>query len=259
LSSEDRRLQPAHAFFGALLARDASGRSWLPALLAATPGGRRWLGRLVDDPGSLLMSLSTRTASGGLGCFEYPAAPPRELLEWFIDRPDRLVWPERAQLTAETVRLRRALLQDDPPGSRARAQDRARQLLATWSPLSPDWWRFEDMTTLDCVLMTDRLLVTVATEPLEPATEWYPPRSRLVRGLEAARQLAHGRRWASLAISERRVAQAAPENVRQSLEQGAPHLDAQARADLGDAYLGNLTWVQARRAVGLPLTSPGSR
>ena len=103
-------LAPARALFEALFDRDASGRSWLSALLEATPRGRGQMGGLLDDPGSLLMSLSTRTVSGRLGCFEYPAAPPRELLEWFIDHPDRLVWPDDAQLTPEATRLRRALL-----------------------------------------------------------------------------------------------------------------------------------------------------
>jgi hypothetical protein len=173
----DNSLTRVQLFFGALFSRDPSGRNWLPALLAATPNGRSVLGELVDAPGSLLSSLSVRGAGGRLACFEYPAAPPRELLEWFIEHPGELVWPPGAELSPETVRLRRALLCDDPPGARARAQARARELLATRSPFSREWWRFEGVTQLDCVLITDRLVVTVEgkrTEPLSPATDLVP-------------------------------------------------------------------------------------
>lgn len=248
-------LAAARALLAAVFARDASGRSWLPSLLAATPRGPHRLGALIDDPGSLLMSLSAQTVSGRLGCFEYPAAPPRELLEWFIDHPDRLVWPNGVELTPEATRLRRALLNDEPVGSQARAQARARELLETWSPLSPDWWRFEDMIKLDCVLMTDRLIVTVHAQATRPSTDWYPARSRLVRTLEAARQLAHGRRWFSLAISEESAPHAEPDRVGRSLAVAAPHLNPASRAELAEAYLGNVTLADACRAVDVPLAA----
>ena len=89
-----------------------------------------------------------RTVSGSLGCFQYSVAPPRELLAWFVEHPEAVLWPERHELSPETVRLRRALLLDEPPGSRARAQERARELLPARSPLSREWWRFEEATTL---------------------------------------------------------------------------------------------------------------
>jgi len=41
----------------------------------------------------------------------------------------------------------------------ARAQDRARDLLPRSSGLTPAWWRFEDMSTLDCVLITERMVI----------------------------------------------------------------------------------------------------
>lgn len=62
-------------------------------------------------------------------------------------------------------------------------------------PSRSGWWRFEGSSHIDCVLETDRLVVTVEgkrTETLSPATHWYPSRSQLGRNLEAARQLAKG-------------------------------------------------------------------
>ncbi len=249
--SAERRVQP---FFEALFARDASGRGWLSDLLRAAPRGRDSLGGLVDEPGWLEIPLAVRGAGGRLACFDYPAWPSPRLLRWFIDHPDRLSWPAGAELSAETVRLRRALLYDEPPGTQARAQERARELLRSRSALSREWWRFEEMTTLDCVLITDRLAVTIEAVDsvrVPVATEWYPARSVLVRDLEAARQIAQQRAWATLLLSDAPVAGGGAEELERGLPESAPHLDEGERRDLAGAYLGNLTWEAASRAVGI--------
>jgi hypothetical protein len=257
--TRDSSLTRVQPFFGALLARDASGRSWLSALLEATPAGRRRLGTVLEDPGSLFTTLAVPAVSGRLGCFEYPAAPPRELLAWFVDHPDQLEWPAHAQLSPETVRLRRALLCDDPPGSQPRAQERARELMVTRSLASREWWRFEGVSRLDCVLMSDRLVVTVEgkrSEPLAASTDWYPKRSQLVRTLEAAKGLADGKQWASVLISETPVVpEGTSEHLERILPDSAPHLNPSEREELHAAYLGNLTWAAACDAVGLPFES----
>ncbi len=261
--SDEHAMTRVRPFFRALIERDASGRSWLPALIGATPAGRARFGDLVDVPGSLLMTLSVRTPDGSLGLFEHPVAPPRELTEWLIEHPQELTWPSGVTQTSETVRLRRALIYDLPPGSRLKAQQRARELIKVRSALAREWWRFEDgMSTLDCVLMTDRLVITVegaGTEPPVPATDWYPARSRLVRALEAARQLGQDLQWGSVLISDEPLAEAAPEQLERALVAAAPHLSDDARAELAAGYLGNLTWEAARPAVGLPLSSLPNR
>lgn len=244
----------AESFFTPLLTRDASGREWLGRLLSAVPGAVR-LGELRQSPGSLSMTLSVRGLSGRFGCFEYPVAPPAGLVRWFIDHPERLVWPQDAPMSPQTIRLRRALLSDDPPGSRARAQQRALELLGARSVLSQEWWRFEDLVALDCLLMTDRLLITVQsgdTGPAAPASPWYPPRSRLVRTIEAARELAGERRWGCLLIGEEPLGGADALLDDDALEAAAPHLDARARLELREAFLGSLTWQSAGAAVSRP-------
>ena len=246
------RVQP---LFGALFTRDASGRSWLAELLRATPRGLRRLGPLADRPGYLLTSLAVRGASGRLACFEYPVTPSRDLLLWLVDHPGKLTWPDNATQSAATERLRHALIDDAPPGVRTRAQERVRERARTASPFASDWWRFEPASLLDCVLITDELVITVEgrrREPPGPATPWYPQRSQLVRDLEAAGQIAQGRAWGSVLISDELLTAGSPEAVAASLPAGAPHLAPDERFELDSAYLGNITWRQACAAVGYP-------
>jgi hypothetical protein len=245
-------------FFTELLHRDAAGGSWLGALLRATPHGEDRLGELAEHPGWLQTQLAVRTPSGRLGCFEYPATAPPALLTWFVDHPEQLVWPSEDSASepasAETVVLRRALLNDDPPGSQRRAQERARELIRKRSALAREWWRFEAMSKLDCVLITERQVIAVVgkrDEGLAPASAWYPPRSELVRDLEAAKRLADGKAYAALVISDERLPDADDEHLKAALPLAAPHLDDVERAELNNAYLGNLTWTEAREAVGL--------
>ena len=109
------------------------------------------------------------------------------------------------------------------------------------------------------MLITPRIVITVTGKRnggLRPSTPWYPERTDLVRNLEAARQIASERAWASLLISDRPLAEGSDEAVARSLPQGAPHLDDEERGELGEAYLGNLSWEDAAAAVGLRTPTP---
>jgi hypothetical protein len=244
---------PLEALITPAIRRDPSGRNWLPGLLAATPHGGARLGELAAQPGSISTSLSVNGVGGRPACFDHPAVPPRELLAWLIDHPERLSVPAAAAGdTAETVRLRGFLIRDDPPGSRARAQERAHELLR--SQFGHAWWRFEDASPPACVLMSDRLVLTIQSDeddPLAPSTPWYPARTRLVRDLEAARQLAGDRRYASLLIAgSAAVAEAVAASIADLVQAGTPHLAAAERAELADAFLGVVAYDAARRALG---------
>jgi hypothetical protein len=242
--------------------RDPSGRDWLPGLLAATPNGLVRLGELAARPGSISIPLSVDGVGGRPGCFDHPAAPPRELLAWLIDHPERLSVPAPGTGdTAETVRLRGFLIGDDPPGSRARAQERAHELLGSGrhrslpagSPFGHAWWRLEDAAAPACVLISDRLVLTIQSDeddPLAPSTPWYPARTRLVRDLEAARRLAGERRYASLLIAgSAAVAEAVASSFADLLQAGTPHLSGAERGELADAFLGVIAYDAARRAL----------
>jgi hypothetical protein len=250
--------QRVQTLFDALFARDGAGGSWLAPLLEAAPRGPARLGELAAAPGWLEAPMAVRTETGRRGAFEYHAAPSRGLLGWLVDHPDELTRPaEAATATAETRRLRRALL-DDPEPIRARARDRARDLLRGPPTLAPAWWRLEEAHTADGVLMTDRLVIVLQGRadgaPAEPATPWLPRRSARVRDLEAARRLADGgKAYGLLVLSGAPVPDGDPTSVSAAVAAGAPHLDDDERAGLADAYLGDLSWSAAAAAAGLEL------
>lgn len=255
MGSDRRDITPPRVerFFDSLLARDGAGGSWLGPLLRAAPRGRERFGELADRPGWIEAPVAVLTETGRRGAFEYPAAPPRELLAWFIDNPQRLRRPEEGPATPETERLRRALLDDEPPGARQRAQDRAHELLRRTAPIAQAWWRFEETRTADCLLLTDRivLLARAQEDPAarEPATPWFPDRSALVRDLEAARRFGEsGKRWGVLTLGS--SGDPGEETLRE-IAAGAPHLRAEEQRELAAGYLGALTWEQAASATGL--------
>ncbi|MHB8691767.1 MAG: hypothetical protein ACYDHH_11010 [Solirubrobacteraceae bacterium] len=235
----------AQGFFEPLIERDPGGRSWLPELLRAAPYGDR-LGETREQPGFLHPNLTVRGLEGRRPCFEYPVAPPPALLEWFIDHPERLTWREGVSLSSEVELLRRALLLDQPPGARAKAQQRARDLMPVRSAFAQEWWRFEETHEPDCLLISDELVIVIvaAGTQIEPVSPWFPERSRVHRGLEAASRVAETdqQRWGALVCSSGALAGADDVAVRASLEDGAPHLDTDGRDRLAGGYLGNVTW-----------------
>jgi hypothetical protein len=252
-----------HALFDALFARDGAGGSWLAALLQATPHGAERLGELASSPGWLDAPLAVRTETGRRGAFEYPAAPTRQLLRWYVDHGDALTWPPGAdEASPETVRLRHALLRDAHE-IRERARDRARDLINRTTSLGTAWWRFEEPRTADCVLTTDRLVIVVQGRaddaPAEPATPWFPQRSPLVRDLEAARRLADGgKAYGLIVLSGAPLPDGAPGDVAAAVAAGAPQLDPAEQAELTQGWLGELGWEAAARAAGLDLADvPG--
>jgi hypothetical protein len=253
----DRRDTPpprVERFFDSLLARDGAGGSWLGPLLRAAPRGRERFGELADRPGWIEAPVAVLTETGRRGAFEYPAAPARQLLAWFIDHPQRLRRSGDASATPETQRLRRALLDDEPPGARARAQERAHELLRRTSPFAEAWWRFEEAHTADCLLLTDRLVLLVRAQEdpaQQPATPWFPARSALVRDLEAARRFAESsRRWGVLTLGSGGHPVVGEELLRE-IAAGSPHLRLEEQRELAAGYLGALTWEQAATAADL--------
>lgn len=243
----------AQRFFEPLLARRPDGEGWLPALLSAAPHAHERLGELARAPGRIDPVLTVPGLGGRRTCFHRPLAPPPALLSWYLEHPERLRWPASAQaLSRETRMLRRALVHDDPPGARARAQSRARELAAVRSAFAREWWRFEEIFEPDLLLVCERLALTVVTavHDLPPVSDWYPQRNVLHRALEAAQTVAEDRAFATLVLSPAPLAQADDRALQASLAAGAPHLDERARERLADGYLGNLTWSLAVAAIG---------
>jgi hypothetical protein len=241
----------ATALLAPLLSWDASGRTWLDDLLRAAPRASVALRGLPEPPGWLVTPLAVPTADGRLGAFTYIVPPPRSLLAWLIEHPDELRWPAVPGHSREAEVLRRALIDDMPPGSRGRAQERARELVATGA-LAPAWWRFEEPFALEAALITDRIVITVGTgDPHAGVNPWFPARTRLVRVLEAAGQLAEARRTATLWLGEGPDPDV--DALAAELAAGAPHLEPEARRALADGYLGTVGTTAAETAVADPL------
>jgi hypothetical protein len=244
-------------FFTPLLERNPSGLDWLPPLLRATPLGEERLEALIDDAGSLDANLTLPALEGRRTAFQYPVAAPPSLNHWLIDHPEALVWPPDVELKPEVALLRRALVCDKPPGSRERAQSRARDLVPIRSAFAAEWWRFEETFWPDLLLMSDRLALTfvAAEQALDPVSEWFPQRSVLVRALEAAERLADERRWGTIVLSDVPLAAATETALRDALPGAAPHRTAAERDALAHGYLGNITWDRAAQAVA-PVPAP---
>jgi len=261
-NSSITRVRP---FFGELLARDASGTTWLPGLLAAAPRAsalgddvRKRPGRLLPafaeprDYRDRVLGRTIRLAR----CFEHPAPPSRAFLGWLIEHPDQLHWPQRSPGVAvrygdETQRLREELLAG-PAAELDRTQARALAELMRHGPAGSRglWWAFEGFTEVDCWLETERLLLFVEgkrTEPLSPSTDWYPKRNQLVRNLEVVGELADGRPAAVLLVSEQPVVELTDDEITTS----TPHLDEQARTRISRRYLGQTTWRELCDRLGV--------
>jgi hypothetical protein len=89
---------------------------WLGSLLGSTPHGEAVLGAALQAPGKLEFALITRAMNGLLGCFEFGVPASKQLLRWYVEHPDSLVWPSGKTYSTETVRMREALLYGKDPG-----------------------------------------------------------------------------------------------------------------------------------------------
>ncbi len=233
----------------------ALGNGWITDLLGAADHSRALLGDLVETPGEILPPFlgPHPKDKAARSCFEYEVPPGEAFLRWCVQHPDELTWPPNQTYSEHTTRMRRALLHDEAPG-RESAQRAALDAIDTQPATTRAWWRFEGSSWIDCVIATDRLVLTIEgkrTEPLSVATHWYPRRSQLVRNLEAAAQIAHGRAWATLLLSEVPAIGGQRSELAATLDDAAPHLEEPCRAALQHAYLGNLTWQAACDAIGI--------
>ena len=257
-NSSITRVRP---FFWKLLAQDAMGNTWLPPLLAAAPRGQEW----ASNCGAILPGcLERRPYTDKVwrqqirleACFEREAPPPVRFLEWLIRHPLNLTWPAKWKCKEETRVWRERLLGMHGDGEMERAMKTAlaglRERGAAGSRRR--WWSFEGFTSVDCCLETDRLVLFVEgkrTEPLAVATEWYPWRSQLLRNLETAAELAHGKQFAVLVLAEQRLPDLSPQDI----AAGLPHLRRAERASLLGHYLGCLLWPEACEATGISYAS----
>lgn len=265
-TTRNSSLTRVRPFFDQLIIRDPTGEQWLAEIAAGdsnldiVAGGSQEFGVLDRE---LLGGKHHKDNRLGVKvwmrrCFEHPLPPTRALLEFCLRHPDGLKWPERGghldeDMGPETLRMRKALVFDEPPG-RAVAQKQGLELLEGLGPekAARQWWAFEGPTEVDCLLRARNYTLLVEgkrTEDLSEKTRWLPGRNQLARNLEAAAQIT--RAGVLLAVEERNERL----DVDAVIQQGCPHLDSAQQAVLRERFLGQVTWRELCRRAGIEWAS----
>jgi hypothetical protein len=201
--------------------------------------------------------------------FEKQIPPSEGFLRWLIQNADKLSWPTRVSWCPET-RLKRGMLLGRrdlsavPVERRAQTRklERERTMEEALSELqangasgsSKKWWAFEGFTSVDCLILTRNFRLYIEgkrTDGLSSSIAWYRQRNQSLRNLESAAAHAGDTPFGCLIISEQPIAPISDVVICESL----PHLDAAARRALMQNYLGNITWIDVCRAVGLDFRS----
>jgi hypothetical protein len=229
--------------FDALLARDATGGSWLDALLAL--GSRTEIAVTLPRNQRLVPDHGRRWGSD-----EATLPAPTKLLEYLVqnvDPPLAAASKDRGQTRALRLALARRDAQTVAAALRAlRSGDRGRK-----------WFVLEGESRPDAILETSELVVCIEGKRTEAActthTSWMRRRSQLVRHMDAALEAFPMKRIVGLLIVEGTGAKAdAPSGhwLSQCSEQyegsmlaeSLPHRSAFDRSRIGDGILGVTTW-----------------
>jgi hypothetical protein len=248
-NSSVTRVRPV---FDQLLARDATGMSWLPKILECA-------GRNSVYATSLVPKLQPLDEVTRKKPYEGEAYPPAAFLRWLIENPGSMRWPmekgERKQSRNAVVQQFRERLfgLHGDEAQRAAVQQGLNEL----ERLGPRGsiqkaWAFEGITKIDCRLQTPNLFLSVEgkrRDVLSSRTEWFPSRNQFFRNLEAGREAAGNRDYAYLLVVEDDRAVVDPS--RMDSASSLPHLTAQARAELLSKFIGTLTWRGLCEATGI--------
>ena len=225
-------------------------------LLHCDPTGTVWLDRLIRL-GSRASEVDLPSSAGELkpghprtwGEDERPLSPPLGLLEWLVQNIE--AENVKAGCTSEeTFQKRLALAHRDPDVmqdalARLRADERGKA-----------WFVLEAQSRPDAYLETDSLIVVVEGKRTEPSTtnktKFMPKRSQLIRHMDAALEMADGRRVLGLLLVEgespnpmlvpERWTTASDEQIHTLLEPSLPHRTAEERDIIAGGVLGAATW-----------------
>ncbi len=225
-------------------------------LLHCDPTGSVWLDRLIRL-GSRANEVNLPSSAGELkpghsrtwGEDEQPLPPPLGLLEWLVQHVEEK--DVKARTSEETRQKRLALARGDPDVlqkalARLRAGERGRA-----------WFVLEGPSCPDTYLETDSLVVVVEGKRTEQSTTskttFMPKRSQLIRHMDAAWEMADGRRVLGLLLVEgenpdpmlvpKRWSTASDEQIQPALlVPSLPHRTAEERDVIAEGVLGAATW-----------------
>lgn len=250
----------------ALIAGDPKGESWIPKLLSLASNNQSLALELSQRPQvASAGSFQTRTFVDPIlfkhgipnipleRCFEVSTPPPTEFLKWLVRNPARMKWPtdkhgNKRRFGEPTQTLREALFKND-----RKVQRSALEQIEKFGGLGSlrEWWAFEGFTSVDCLIETESLVLIVEgkrTEALSKSTQWFPQRNQLFRNIEAASELARGRRQFGVML----VVETRMELDLNTLSRASfPHLSEDERSALESHYLGTVTWRDVCAATGV--------
>lgn len=252
--SSQTRVAP---LFDALLARDASGHSWLDPLLAL--GSRSDIVATVPKGQRLVTNHGPRW-----GDFEAKLPAPAALLEHLVQNLDPgLV--EASNDRGDTRRRRLALANRDLPTielalGELQKGERGRR-----------WFVLEGESRPDALLETADLVLCIEGKRTEACctthTSWMPRRSQLLRHMDAALEAFPEKRVFGMLIvegnggadacspSDHWISECAAQYEQSMLDDSLPHRTAAERRRIADGVLGVTTWQAACTAVKYPWDS----
>ena len=157
--------------FNALLARDPTGRSWLPQLLSLPQldGSNSWDSR----------------ATGEVQAHWWHGNPCERKLDPPVSLLQVLLREQFGSGRRSSISERQSLFDGDPA-----ALDEGLRLLDEQGFVLRKWWCFEGRTSVDAVIETERLLLVVEGKRTERGdttyTEYMPGRNQMLRNIDDA-------------------------------------------------------------------------
>lgn len=247
-NSSRTRVQP---IFDALYKQNKTGTLWLtPLLNLAERSGKRvaipnWLDPLVGEPQ-----------------YEFSVNPSSSFLRWLIENPTQLTKPSKEERDQTTREKREKLLN----GDQAILQEAIDELYKNNKLTKKnEWWRFEGVTKVDCVLRTESTIIFIEGKRTElgPSRDisWYSGRNQVLRNLDCAAALAREiyTNFYVIVIVEGKLLNEqrkmeldniiSPVIVKASL----PHLNKEQQTQILEHYLGYITWEEIIDTFGLDL------
>lgn len=237
--------------FDKLRHADPTGQAWVVPLLALPTRDGASVDRIITPP--------LRANTLQFGAAEAQLEPPRSLLRWMVEHPERLQWPKQADNHDPATQAKRKALLANDSAVRAEALD----LLAKGQP-QQTWYVLEGRSRPDVYFETDDAIVVIEGKRTELGptrnVSWLPGRDQMLRHLDCAWELRRNRRVFGVLIVEDQDGGGVPRKWRDAcdetiaadaLERSLPHRTQDEREQIAASFLGATTWNRVCDALGL--------
>uniref|UniRef100_C6DZE9 Uncharacterized protein n=1 Tax=Geobacter sp. (strain M21) TaxID=443144 RepID=C6DZE9_GEOSM len=246
-NSTETRVTP---IFKALMDDDPTGNRWLLPILTL---GSRSEGRLGEQP-YLLAPRDQRY----WGKNERRLLPPLSLLKWLAENISAPV--HESLWGGPATRAKRERLVNRDPATR----DEALQLLK--GPYRKAWYTLEGKSQPDAFFEGENFIVVIEGKRTErrstTTTAWMPERNQMLRHMDAAWELAQGKKVLGLMIvegeepgklypSKHWISESDKVAMQETLTTSLPHRTESERDLIAEGYLGVTTWQRVCWELGV--------